>query len=135
MQNLPRERVSIGTTALAAAETVFEQTLEYWQAAPGASRRPIGSFQYNRFVLAEMATELAVARAFTDRAVTEHVAGRLSNEDASMLKWWDTELLQQDRRPLRPAARRLWLHARVPRWRARSRTAGRRRSSAAPRRS
>jgi alkylation response protein AidB-like acyl-CoA dehydrogenase len=43
-------------------------------------------------VLAEMATELAVARAFTDRAVTEHVAGRLSNEDASMLKYWDTEL-------------------------------------------
>jgi long-chain-acyl-CoA dehydrogenase len=33
-----------------------------------------------------------VARAFTDRAVTEHNAGRLSNEDASMLKWWDTEL-------------------------------------------
>jgi alkylation response protein AidB-like acyl-CoA dehydrogenase len=39
-----------------------------------------------------MATELAVARAFTDRAVMEHVAGTLSNEDASMLKWWDTEL-------------------------------------------
>ena len=39
-----------------------------------------------------MATELAVARAFTDKAVMEHNAGRLSNEDASMLKWWDTEL-------------------------------------------
>ena len=39
-----------------------------------------------------MATELAVARAFTDKAVMEHNVGRLSNEDASMLKWWDTEL-------------------------------------------
>ena len=39
-----------------------------------------------------MATELAVARAFTDKAVLEHNAGRLSNEDASMVKWWDTEL-------------------------------------------
>ena len=92
MQNLPRERVSIGTTALAAAEAVFEQTLEYCKQRR-AFGRPIGSFQYNRFVLAEMATELAVARAFTDRAVTEHVAGRLSNEDASMLKWWDTKII------------------------------------------
>jgi len=91
MQNLPRERVAIGTTALAAAERVFEQTLEYCKQRQ-AFGRPIGRFQYNRIVLAEMATELAVARAFTDRAVTEHVAGRLSNEDASMLKWWDTEL-------------------------------------------
>jgi alkylation response protein AidB-like acyl-CoA dehydrogenase len=91
MQNLPRERVTIGATALAAAEKVFEQTLEYCKQRR-AFGRPIGSFQYNRFVLAELATELAVARAFTDRAVLEHNAGRLSNEDASMVKWWDTEL-------------------------------------------
>jgi alkylation response protein AidB-like acyl-CoA dehydrogenase len=91
MRNLPRERVAIGATALAAAEGVFEQTLEYCKQRQ-AFGRPIGSFQYNRFVLAEMATELAVARAFTDRAVTEHIAGALSNEDASMVKWWDTEL-------------------------------------------
>ena len=91
MQNLPRERVAIGATALAAAEQVFEQTLEYCKQRQ-AFGRPIGSFQYNRFVLAELATELAVARAFTDRAVMDHNAGRLSNEDASMVKWWDTEL-------------------------------------------
>jgi alkylation response protein AidB-like acyl-CoA dehydrogenase len=91
MQNLPRERVAIGTTSLAAAEQVFAVTLEYCKQRQ-AFGRPIGAFQHNRFVLAEMATELAVARAFTDRAVMEHVAGTLSNEDASMLKWWDTEL-------------------------------------------
>jgi acyl-CoA dehydrogenase len=91
MQNLPRERVAIGATALAGAEAVFEQTLEYCKQRQ-AFGRPIGKFQHNRFVLAEMATELAVARAFTDKAVLEHNAGRLSNEDASMVKWWDTEL-------------------------------------------
>ena len=91
MENLPRERVAIGSTALAGAEAVFEQTLAYCKQRQ-AFGRPIGQFQHNRFVLAEMATELAVARAFTDKAVTEHNAGRLSNEDASMLKWWDTEL-------------------------------------------
>ena len=91
MQNLPRERVAIGTAALAGAEAAFEQTLEYCKQRQ-AFGRPIGKFQHNRFVLAEMATELAVARAFTDRCVTEHNAGRLSTEEASMLKWWDTEL-------------------------------------------
>jgi len=91
MQNLPRERVAIGSTALAGAEAVFEETLEYCKQRQ-AFGRPIGTFQHNRFVLAEMATELAVARAFTDKAVMEHTLGRLSNEDASMVKWWDTEL-------------------------------------------
>ena len=91
MQNLPRERVAIGATALAGAEAVFEQTLEYCKQRQ-AFGRPIGKFQHNRFVLAEIATELAVARAFTDRAITEHNAGELSAEEASMLKWWNTEL-------------------------------------------
>jgi alkylation response protein AidB-like acyl-CoA dehydrogenase len=91
MQNLPRERVSIATAALAGAEQAFEETLEYCKQRQ-AFGRPIGKFQHNRFLLAEMATELAVARAFTDRCVTEHNAGRLSTEEASMLKWWDTEL-------------------------------------------
>jgi alkylation response protein AidB-like acyl-CoA dehydrogenase len=91
MQNLPRERVAIAIAALAGAEKSFEETLEYCKQRQ-AFGRPIGRFQHNRFVLAEMATELAVARAFTDRCVTEHNAGRLSTEEASMLKWWDTEL-------------------------------------------
>jgi acyl-CoA dehydrogenase len=91
MQNLPRERVAIGSAALAGAEKVFEDTLEYCKQRQ-AFGRPIGRFQHNRFVLAEMATELAVARAFTDRCITEHNAGRLGTEEASMLKWWDTEL-------------------------------------------
>jgi alkylation response protein AidB-like acyl-CoA dehydrogenase len=91
MQNLPRERIAIGTAALAGAEQVFEDTVAYCKQRE-AFGRPIGSFQHNRFVLAEMATELAVARAFTDKAVMEHNEGRLSNEDASMVKWWDTEL-------------------------------------------
>lgn len=91
MQNLPRERLTIGIGALAAAESVFEQTLEYAKQRH-AFGRPIGKFQHNKFVLAEMATELAVARAFTDRAIMEHNVGKLSTEEASMVKWWNTEL-------------------------------------------
>jgi len=91
MQNLPRERLAIGATALAGAEAALAETLEYCKQRR-AFGRPIGRFQHNRFVLAEMATELAVARAFTDKAVIEHNAARLSAEDAAMVKWWNTEL-------------------------------------------
>jgi alkylation response protein AidB-like acyl-CoA dehydrogenase len=54
--------------------------------------QPIGKFQHSKFLLAEMATEIAVAREFTDRAIKEHCADRLSTDEASMVKWWDTEL-------------------------------------------
>jgi len=91
MQNLPRERLAIGATALAGAEEVFAMTLAYCKERE-AFGRPIGKFQHNRFVLAEIATETAVARAFTDKAVLEHNAGRLSATDAAMVKWWNTEL-------------------------------------------
>jgi alkylation response protein AidB-like acyl-CoA dehydrogenase len=91
MENLPRERVTIGAFALAAAEKVFEDTLEYCKQRQ-AFGRPIGNFQHNRFLLAEMATELAVARAFTDRAIMAHRDDELSTQEASMVKWWNTEL-------------------------------------------
>jgi alkylation response protein AidB-like acyl-CoA dehydrogenase len=91
MRNLPRERLAIGATALAGAERVFELTLAYCKERQ-AFGRPIGRFQHNRFLLAEMATELTVARAFTDRAVMEHNAGQLTAEEAAMVKWWNTEL-------------------------------------------
>ncbi|HEY7429910.1 MAG TPA: acyl-CoA dehydrogenase family protein [Streptosporangiaceae bacterium] len=91
MQNLPQERLAIGTTALAAAEQVFADALDYCRQRQ-AFGRAIGRFQHIRFVLAEMATELAVARAFTDKAVMEHNAGRLTAEEGAMVKWWDTEL-------------------------------------------
>lgn len=41
--------------------------------------------QHSKFVLAEMATELAVAGAFTDRVITAHCAGELSTQEASMV--------------------------------------------------
>jgi len=91
MENLPRERVTIGVFALAVAEKAFEETLAYCKQRT-AFGQPVGSFQHNRFLLAEMATELAVARAFTDKAIVAHCAEELSTQEASMVKWWNTEL-------------------------------------------
>jgi acyl-CoA dehydrogenase len=91
MQNLPRERVTIGVTALAIAEQAFADTLAYSKDRQ-AFGQPIGTFQHSKFLLAEMATELAVAREFTDRAIMEHCAANLTASEASMVKWWNTEL-------------------------------------------
>ena len=91
MENLPRERITIGVGALATAERVFAETLSYCKERQ-AFGRPIGSFQHSRFVMAELATELEVARAFTDKAIMAHVAGDLTAQEAAMVKWWDTEL-------------------------------------------
>jgi acyl-CoA dehydrogenase len=91
MENLPRERVTIGVFALAVADKAFEDTLAYCKQRT-AFGQPVGRFQHNRFLLAEMATELAVARAFTDKAIVAHCAEELSTQEASMVKWWNTEL-------------------------------------------
>ncbi|MCW2913864.1 MAG: acyl-CoA dehydrogenase domain protein, partial [Actinomycetia bacterium] len=93
MQNLARERLSIGTTALAAAESAFEQTLEYCKTRE-AFGRPIGKFQHNRFTLAEMKTELSVARAFTEQCIVKESTADLSVEEAARLKYWNTEMLK-----------------------------------------
>jgi alkylation response protein AidB-like acyl-CoA dehydrogenase len=91
MEKLPQERLSIAVVAVAAAQKVFDLTLEYCKGRT-AFGKPIGSFQHNRFVLAEMATELEIARHYVDKAVLEHNAGRFTVQDAAMAKWWTTEL-------------------------------------------
>jgi acyl-CoA dehydrogenase len=88
MRNLPYERLSIAVAAMAAAETIFAQTLAYVQQRK-AFGRPIGSFQNSRFVLAELATELRIGRTFVDRCLIDQ---QLSAETAAMAKWWCTEL-------------------------------------------
>ncbi|KUL26789.1 acyl-CoA dehydrogenase [Streptomyces regalis] len=89
--NLPQERLGIAAYAVAAAETAFAQTLEHCKSRT-AFGQPIGAFQHVRFELAEMATELDVARTYVDRAVAEHNAGRLDAVAAAKAKWWATDV-------------------------------------------
>ncbi|WP_182443755.1 acyl-CoA dehydrogenase family protein [Streptacidiphilus sp. PB12-B1b] len=91
MNALPQERLSIAVVAVAACEQVFAATLAYCKERT-AFGRPIGGFQANRFTLAEMATEIQIARTFLDRCITVHNESGLSVADAAMAKWWTTEL-------------------------------------------
>ena len=91
MENLPQERVSIAAIAVAASELVLELCLDYAKERQ-AFGKPIGSFQHNRFLLAEMATEVHIARVFVNDCVTKLNAGEVDTSLASMAKWWTTEL-------------------------------------------
>jgi alkylation response protein AidB-like acyl-CoA dehydrogenase len=91
MANLPRERLSIAVAAVTASERILELGLEHARTRE-AFGRPIGRFQHNRFLLAELATEVTIARTFLNHCVAELNAERLSPVDAAMAKWWTTEL-------------------------------------------
>jgi alkylation response protein AidB-like acyl-CoA dehydrogenase len=91
MVNLPQERLSIAMIAAAACEHILEMSLSYAKERE-AFGKPIGKFQHNRFLIAEMATEAHIARVFVDDCVRRHNAGRLDAKLASMAKWWTTEL-------------------------------------------
>jgi alkylation response protein AidB-like acyl-CoA dehydrogenase len=91
MENLPQERLSISVGAVAGAEVILELTVDYCKTRT-AFGKPIGSFQNSRFRLAELATEVEIARVFLDKSIAEHNAGRLTPVDAAMGKWWTTEL-------------------------------------------
>jgi alkylation response protein AidB-like acyl-CoA dehydrogenase len=91
VSNLPQERLSIAASAVAAAEAALVWTLDYVKQRQ-AFGQPIGSFQNSRFTLAELRTEVDVARTYIDACVTALDAGELSAEDAAGAKWWCTDL-------------------------------------------
>lgn len=92
--NLAQERFSFSVASVAGAEAAFDLTLAYAKERE-AFGRPIGSFQHNRFVLAELKTEIDIGRAFVDRLLEEHVAGDLTVEQAAEAKWWTSEMLSR----------------------------------------
>jgi alkylation response protein AidB-like acyl-CoA dehydrogenase len=91
MRQLAQERLSVGVSAVAACETALEITLEYCKERT-AFGQPIGSFQNSRFKLAEMKTEIEIARVFVDRCIEELNDGNLTPETAAMAKWWTSDL-------------------------------------------
>jgi long-chain-acyl-CoA dehydrogenase len=91
MQRLPQERIGVAIGNIANAVDVFTETLAYVRQRE-AFGQPIGSFQHNKFLLAEMYTKLEVTQAFVDACVAAHTRRELTADEAAMAKWWAAEV-------------------------------------------
>jgi acyl-CoA dehydrogenase len=91
MQELPWERMQIAIAAAAKAEAAIEWTRAY-VGERKAFGKPLASFQNTRFKLAELATEVQVARVFVDKCVQLLIDKQLDTATASMCKYWVTDL-------------------------------------------
>jgi acyl-CoA dehydrogenase len=89
--HLAQERMSMAVMAVAVSEKALELTVEYCRERR-VFGKPVGEHQANRFALAEMRTEVDVARVYLDRCLQEHVAGALSGTEAAEAKLFTTEL-------------------------------------------
>ena len=90
MDDLPYERMLIGVGALAAMEGAYAATLDYVRQRQ-AFGQAIADFQNTRFKLAEVATQIAVGRAFIDSCVEKLLANELDAATAAMAKLWASE--------------------------------------------
>ena len=112
MHNLPSERLSIAIAAIAGARETWRETLQYVKDRK-AFGQPIGSFQHNRFLMAEMDTELEIAEQYIDRCLRAAVDKELTAVAGVEGQVVVHRARQAGRRQLRAAARRVRLHERV----------------------
>ncbi|MDO9457892.1 acyl-CoA dehydrogenase family protein [Nocardioides sp.] len=91
MQKLPQERLGCGISNIAHAKQILDETLQYTKdrQAFGTS---IGSLQHNKFLLAELYTQIEVSQAYLDQCVVAHDQGELTPIDAAKAKWWTSQI-------------------------------------------
>jgi len=91
MEQLPWERLQIAITAVAASEAALEWTVAHVQQRQ-AFGQAVAQFQNTRFKLAELQTQVQVARVFVDRCTELMMKAELDTATASMAKYWTTDL-------------------------------------------
>ena len=91
MQELPRERVSIATSSVAAAEGALEWTIEYVKERK-AFGQSISQFQNTRFKLAEVKTDIEINKAYVEKCVDKYMAGEMTVTEAAMVKLAATQM-------------------------------------------
>src|SRR5690606_12047639 len=90
MQKLPQERLGAAVSNIAHAKQILAETIQYCHDRK-AFGQSIGSLQHNKFLLAELVTQIEVAEAYIDQGVMAHSEGKLSAIDAAKAKWWSAE--------------------------------------------
>jgi acyl-CoA dehydrogenase len=91
MQKLQPERLVCAIGGQAMAEQCLDITIEYTQERQQFGR-PIFKFQNTQFVLADLAAEVSVGRAYVDRLVKDHMDGKDIVTETCMGKLWVCEM-------------------------------------------
>jgi len=91
MEQLPWERMQIAITAVASAQAAIDWTLAYVKERK-VFGQPVASYQNTRYTLAELQTEVQVARVFVDKCAELVAQDKLDTATASMAKYWCTDL-------------------------------------------
>ena len=91
MEQLPWERLQIAVGAVASAQAAIDWTVDYVKERK-VFGQPVASFQNTRFTLAELQTEVQVARVFVDKCCELVCQDKLDTATASMAKYWTTDL-------------------------------------------
>ena len=91
MQKLPQERLGNAIGNIAGARQILEETIEYTKERK-AFGQPVGTFQHNKFKMAELVTMVEVTEAYIDDCVLAHADAKLTAVDAAKAKWWAAEI-------------------------------------------
>ncbi len=91
MEQLPWERMQIAIGAVAAAQAAIDWTVAYVKERK-VFGQPVASYQNTRYTLAELQTEVQVARVFVDRCTGLLMQDKLDTATASMAKYWCSDL-------------------------------------------
>jgi acyl-CoA dehydrogenase len=91
MEQLPWERLQIAISAVSAAQAAIDWTVQYTQDRK-VFGQAIANYQNTRYKLAEMQTEVQIARVFIDKCCELVSVGQLDTQTASMAKYWCSDL-------------------------------------------
>ena len=91
MNWLPQERLGSAVTNLAHCAQILDETIQYAKDRK-AFGHPIGHFQHNQFLLADLVTRVEVTQAYVDQCVLAHCVGELTPIDAAKAKWWTAQV-------------------------------------------
>jgi len=91
MEQLPWERLQIAIGAVAAAQAAIGWTVDYVKERK-VFGQPVASFQNTRFTLAELQTQVQIARVFVDKCTELLLQEKLDTATASMAKYWCSDL-------------------------------------------
>jgi acyl-CoA dehydrogenase len=91
MEQLPWERLQIAIGAVAAAQAAIDWTVQYVKDRK-VFGQPVASYQNTRYTLAELQTEVQVARVFVDKCCELVCEDKLDTATASMAKYWCSDL-------------------------------------------